>query len=149
MRYRRHAFFINDAGLRLVGLDSLEQCIKTPVKELFFPEDQAFIMDEFFPAVLQNGRGEIEIRFRHFKTGEALWMIYNVFTLKNLDDKIVGLGTVSTNITKRKQAEEALRESQMDLNHAQAVAHIGSWRMDVRHNILEWSDENFRIFGVP
>ncbi|MGZ8223259.1 MAG: hybrid sensor histidine kinase/response regulator [Methylobacter sp.] len=142
-------FFINDAGLRLVGLDSLEQCIKTPVKELFFPEDQAFIMDEFFPAVLQNGRGEIEIRFRHFKTGEALWMIYNVFTLKNLDDKIVGLGTVSTNITKRKQAEEALRESQMDLNHAQAVAHIGSWRMDVRHNILEWSDENFRIFGVP
>ncbi|HEY8094814.1 MAG TPA: DUF4118 domain-containing protein, partial [Methylobacter sp.] len=55
-------FFINDAGLRLVGLDSLEQGIKTPVKEFFFPEDQAFIMDEFFPAVLQNGSGEIEIR---------------------------------------------------------------------------------------
>ena len=142
-------FFINDAGLRLVGLDSLEQGLKTPVKEFFFPEDQAFIMDEFFPAVLQNGRGEIEIRFRHFKTGEALWMIYNVFALKDLNDKIVGLGTVSTNITKRKQAEEALRESQRDLNHAQAVAHIGSWRMDVCNNILEWSDENFRIFGIP
>ena len=142
-------FFINDAGLRLVGLDSLEQGLKTPVKEFFFPEDQAFIMDEFFPAVLQNGRGEIEIRFRHFKTGEALWMIYNVFALKDLNDKIVGLGTVSTNITERKQAEEALRESQRDLNRAQAVAHIGSWRMDVCNNILEWSDENFRIFGVP
>ena len=141
-------FFINDAGLRLVGFDSLEQGLKTLVKEFFFPEDQAFIMDEFFPAVLQNGRGETEIRFRHFKTGAALWMIYNVFALKDLNDKIVGLGTVSTNITKRKQVEEALRESQRDLNRAQAVAHVGSWRMDVCNNILEWSDENFRIFGV-
>ncbi|MFZ2169885.1 MAG: PAS domain S-box protein, partial [Methylococcaceae bacterium] len=142
-------FFINDAGLRLVGLDSLEQGLKTPVKKFFFPEDQAFIRDEFLPAVFQNGRGEIEIRFRHFKTGEALWMIYNVFALKDLNDKIVGLGTVSTNITARKQAEEALRESQRDLNRAQAVAHIGSWRMDVCNNRLEWSDENFRIFGIP
>lgn len=141
-------FFINDAGLRLVGLDSLEQGLNTPVKDFFFPEDQAFILDEFFPAVLQNGRGETEIRFRHFKTGAALWMLYNAFVLKDLNDKIVGLGTVSTNITGRKQAEEALRKSQMDLNHAQAVAHIGSWRMDVCNNILEWSDENFRIFGL-
>jgi PAS domain S-box-containing protein len=142
-------FFINDAGLRLVGLDSLEQGLKTPVKEFFFQEDQAFIMDEFFPAVFQNGRGEIEIRFRHFKTGDALWMIYNVFSLKDLNDKIIGLGTVSTNITARKQAEEALRDSQRDLNRAQAVSHTGNWRMDVCNNILKWSDENFRIFGVP
>ncbi len=141
-------FFINDAGLRLVGLDSLEQGLKTPVKEFFFPEDQSLIMDEFFLAVFQNGRGEIEIRFRHFKTGDALWMIYNVFALKDLNGKIVGLGTVSTNITERKRAEEALRESQRDLNRAQAVAHIGSWRMNVCNNVLEWSDEDFRIFGI-
>lgn len=142
-------FFVNDAGLQLVGLDSLEQALKTPIKDFFFPEDQAFIMDEFFPTVLQDSRAEIEIRFRHFKTGEVLWMIYNVFALKDLHDNIVGFGTVSTNITEHKQIEEALRESQMDLNHAQAVAHIGNWRMDIRNNVLEWSDENFRIFGIP
>jgi len=142
-------FFINDAGLQLVGLDSLEQALKTPVKDFFFPEDQAFIMNEFFPTVLQNSRAEIEIRFRHFKTGEVLWMIYNVFALKDLHDNIVGFGTVSTNITEHKQIEEALRESQRDLNHAQAVAHIGNWRMNIRNNVLEWSDENFRIFGIP
>lgn len=142
-------FFINDAGLRLVGLDSLEQCLKTPVKEFFFPEDQAFIMDEFFPSVIQHGSREIEIRFRHFKTGKALWIIHRAFVLKDSNDEIVGLGTVSTNITDRKQTEEALRESQRDLNRAQAVAHVGNWRMDVSHNVLEWSDENHRIFGVP
>ncbi|MFA5017705.1 MAG: PAS domain S-box protein, partial [Methylobacter sp.] len=142
-------FFVNDAGLQLVGLDSLEQALKTPVKDFFFPEDQVFITDEFFPTVLQNSRAEIEIRFRHFKSGEVLWMIYNVFALKDLHDNIVGFGTVSTNITEHKQIEEALRESQRDLNHAQAVAHIGNWRMNLRNNVLEWSDENFRIFGIP
>ena len=105
----RVPFFINDAGLRLIGLDSIEQGIKTPVKEFFFPEDQTFITNEFFPAVLQNGTGEIEIRFRHFKTGEALWMIYNVFTLKDLNGNKVGFGTVSTNITERKRIAEGLR----------------------------------------
>ena len=36
--------------------------------------------------------------------------------------------------TNRKLAEEALRESQEDLNRAQAVAHTGSWRLNVRRN---------------
>ncbi|MBF6651072.1 PAS domain S-box protein, partial [Methylobacter sp. BlB1] len=141
-------FFINNAGLRLVGLDSLEQGLKTPVKEFFFPEDQEFVMNEFFPMVLKNGRNVSEIRLRHFKTGEAVWIIYNVFTLKDLNGKIASLATVSMDITDRKRVEEALRESQIDLNRAQAVAHVGSWRMDIHKNILEWSDENYRIFGV-
>jgi PAS domain S-box-containing protein len=48
-----------------------------------------------------------------------------------------------------KQAEEALRESQRDLNRAQAVAQTGSWRMDVQRNRLLWSDETHHIFGIP
>jgi PAS domain S-box-containing protein len=52
-------------------------------------------------------------------------------------------------ITERKQAEEALRESKKDLDRAQAVAHSGSWRLDTRRNILTWSDEAYRIFNVP
>ena len=43
----------------------------------------------------------------------------------------------------------ALWESRKDLAHAQAVGRIGSWRLDVRQNELFWSDENYRIFGIP
>jgi len=49
----------------------------------------------------------------------------------------------------RRRAEEALRQSEHDLNRAQAVAQTGSWRLDVRHNQLLWSDETHRIFGIP
>ena len=51
-------------------------------------------------------------------------------------------------ITERKVAEVAFLESRKDLNRAQAVAHIGSWRLDIKKNELVWSDENYRIFGV-
>jgi len=48
----------------------------------------------------------------------------------------------------RNKIEEALRETQKDLNRAQAVAQTGSWRLDVQRNVLLWSDENHRIFGI-
>jgi PAS domain S-box-containing protein len=52
-------------------------------------------------------------------------------------------------ISERKQAEGALRQSREDLARAQAVGQVGSWRLDVGRNVLTWSDENHRIFGIP
>jgi PAS domain S-box-containing protein len=98
-------FYVNAAGRQMVGLDDVRQYNETPVREFFFPEDQDFIVNEFFPDVLCQGRAEVEIRFRHFKTGEALWMIYNVFYVRGENDQPIGLATVSRNITDRKQAE--------------------------------------------
>lgn len=47
------------------------------------------------------------------------------------------------------RAEEELRESQEDLNRAQVVAQLGSWRLNILTNDLRWSGENYRIFGIP
>ena len=63
----------------------------TPCADFFFPEDQPRIMDEFFPSVLEKGHGEIEVRFRHFKTGEARWMAYKVLTLPDAAGRADGL----------------------------------------------------------
>jgi PAS domain S-box-containing protein len=47
------------------------------------------------------------------------------------------------------RAEREIRQSREDLDRAQQVAQIGWWRLDTRKNVLTWSDENYRIFGVP
>lgn len=49
----------------------------------------------------------------------------------------------------RAKTEAELRQSRKDLDRAQEVGQIGSWRLDVVRNVLTWSDENHRIFGVP
>ena len=49
----------------------------------------------------------------------------------------------------RKRAERALRESRQDLKQAQSVATTGSWRIKTDGSELLWSDESYRIFGIP
>ena len=109
-------FFINRAGLDMVGLDSVEEARRTPVVEFFFPEDQELIMEKFFPDVLKHGRGEIEIRFRHFKTGQARWMAYKVITLTNEANQPIAYATVSQDVTERKRLADDLRRLAADLS---------------------------------
>ncbi|WP_082880072.1 PAS domain S-box protein [Methylomonas methanica] len=65
---------------------------------------------------------------------------------KSGGQKIVG---VNMDVTNFKLIENALRESEAHLAHAQAQAHLGSWSLNLRESSLKWSDENYRIFGMP
>jgi two-component system cell cycle sensor histidine kinase/response regulator CckA len=51
-------------------------------------------------------------------------------------------------ITARKQTIEALRAREMDLARSQAIAHLGSYRLNLADDELEWSDECKEIWGV-
>ncbi len=111
-------FFVNRAGLEMVGLGRIEEARRTPVREFFFPEDQAKIVDEFFPSVLAKGHGETEVRFRHFRTGQARWMAYKVLTLTDPAGRPVALATVSQDVTERRRLEDDLRKLAADLSEA-------------------------------
>ncbi|HSQ08756.1 MAG TPA: PAS domain S-box protein, partial [Chromatiaceae bacterium] len=81
--------------------------------------------------------------------GSRHWLRWAVQPWTDEAGAIGGIIMSAEDITARMLAEEALRDSQADLNRAQAVGRIGSWRLDVRRNELTWSAENHRIFGIP
>ncbi|NLY89672.1 MAG: PAS domain-containing protein [Firmicutes bacterium] len=51
-------------------------------------------------------------------------------------------------ITARKKAEEKLALTKDILDRAQKVARVGSWNLDLATNIMLWTDETYRIFGL-
>lgn len=110
-------FYVNDAGLALVGLENMAQVHDLMVDDFFFPEDRPLIVKEFLPKVLSEGHGTIEVRFRHFETEEPIWMSYSVFTLRDEDDRPVGFATISQNIDARKQDDERMELLIDELNH--------------------------------
>lgn len=102
----------------------------------FLPPD----LPERFAATRQGGSREYSF---DLTLGDAVFAV----TLHMLHD-LPKARLYALDITARKRVEQALRESRNDLNRAQAVAHTGSWRLDMRRNELSWSDETYRIFGI-
>jgi diguanylate cyclase (GGDEF)-like protein/PAS domain S-box-containing protein len=51
-------------------------------------------------------------------------------------------------VTAYRRAEMALEKSKRRLDEAQRIAHLGSWTRDFSADVIHWSDEHYRMFGV-
>lgn len=69
-----------------------------------------------------------------------------VLTIYPAGEVVVGLLLKAEDA--RQQAEEALRKNEALLEKSQALAHVGSWEVEIRTGRLTWSDEAYRMFGL-
>jgi PAS domain S-box-containing protein len=80
--------------------------------------------------------------------GNTRWVIGKATPLFNKDHEITGyIGTLS-DITENKKADEVIRQSEIKLKEAQAIAQVGNWEIDLEKNITAWSDELYKIYGL-
>ena len=56
---------------------------------------------------------------------------------------------VGAAVSERKRVEEALEKSESNLRHAQQVATVGSWHVNILEDELSWSEETYRLFNLP
>ena len=85
----------------------------------------------------------------HCKDGSLKWIAGRGIAQRDASGQVIRMAGSDSDITERKRIEQALRESQADLNRAQSVGQIGSWRLNIHRNQLLWSDESYRIYGIP
>jgi PAS domain S-box-containing protein len=115
--------------------------------KLVHPDDLAHMETQRDQAVAERRSFDLEFRIRH-TSGQTRWLHARGGATYHDDGRVNRVFGINIDITERKRLEEELRTSREDLNRAQAVAQVGSWRLNVQRNELLWSEENHRIFGV-
>ena len=135
--------YLNKAGLKMVGFDSWEEAKTRRGIHYIFPEDRQFVNDVLWPTVLETGSWSGEMRFRHFKTGDPIPLLYSAFRIDDPETgQPVNVGNVCSDITDRKRAEEKLRASeqrlldaQMELARVTRVTTLGELTASIAHEV--------------
>lgn len=103
--------------------------------------------EPFLQAALLGQRQE----FERSSTKVDGSIAYNLVTYipDVVDGQVQGLYLFATDITTLKETERTLGIRTADLERAQAISHLGSWHLDATLGKLSWSNETYRIFGIP
>lgn len=105
----QQAFYINQAGQKMVGLENDEKVRATKIEEYLFPEDISFLVNTIYPQLMRDGRWAGEFRFKHFKTGEPIEVYYDLFLTEDpVSNNIMNISTITRDITLQKEMERQL-----------------------------------------
>ena len=136
---------VNSLGAAQLGY-SVSEMLGQSVLKVFFEEDRGRVQENV--AVCLQNIGQThgwEIR-KIRKDGSALWVRENAKAVRRLDNRLVVL-IACEDISERKDAENALRQSERYLAEAQRLSHTGSFGWRIATGEIIWSEETFRIFG--
>jgi PAS domain S-box-containing protein len=134
---------VNPAFLHITGYEREEVIGRTSLELNIWgdPVDRQHLIE-----LLHNSPEclSLEARFRK-KSGELLWGLMSAAVIE-LDGKPAIL-SITRDITRRKQSEEALRESQARYELALKATNDVIWDWDIRRDAQTWNVEGERAFG--
>ena len=104
-----------------------------------------YVRDQVFRSKLPFDN---EYRIVRRNDGQERWIHGAGQIVIGSDGRVTRFFGTSQDITERKHFEQRLSQSEAELKEAQAVAHLGSWTLDIVSDTLNWSDEVYQIFSL-
>ncbi|MCI0398028.1 MAG: PAS domain S-box protein [Chloroflexi bacterium] len=114
--YTFNMLYLNDAVETLTGYPK-EEFLENRItfRDIYHPDDSPFILPEDDEELKRQGSFQLSYRIRH-RSGEWRWVEDYGGGVFDDDGRLLFLAGFISDITKRKQAEEALQESQRALS---------------------------------
>jgi PAS domain S-box-containing protein len=112
----------------------------------YFNEKQAQSAFDDEKSIIQTGKPIVDVEENEiFPDGRERWVSTTKMPLKDKDGKIIGTFGISRDITERKQAEEALQNSETLLREAMNIAKLAAWEYDVKSDLFTFNDQFYKL----
>ena len=139
--------FFNDSMCRMIGY-SKDELIGLNNRQ-YMDEENAKEVFQNFNYVYRTEKTIKGIDWKLIrKDGSDCFVETSVSLIKDPEGMAAGFRGIARDVSYRKEMEETLRERKDNLDKAQEIAHVGSWRRDLNKDQAYWSDEMYRILGL-
>jgi PAS domain S-box-containing protein len=124
---------------------SKEQVVGRNILEVF----PKFKTDPLYPHCLRALDGETVHVPANERAGLQGYQESYFVPLKNELKEVTAVLWIIHDLTERYIAEQRLRTSETHLRAAQEIAMVGSFEMEITGDLIEWSDQTYKIFDYP
>jgi PAS domain S-box-containing protein len=145
--------FVTTSIKKLLGYEP-QEIVGRSVKDLLSPASQEHVHDRYPKimrqlAELKEMDREVFVVEHIRKDGAPVWTEVVVDPTFDGAGQFLGFQGLTRDISKRKNAEDALRESERFLRQSEKIASTGGWRANPFTGSLHWSQGVYDIIEAP
>lgn len=109
-------------------------------QKIIFPQDLELVLQKYNEHVSSKGAVpfKCEARYKH-KHGDTVWVLCTGRVVEWDNDEPIRMIGCHIDISKQKEAEEDLRETQQLLNQTGETARVGGWELDLEKQVMTWT----------
>ena len=126
--------YLNQAGMNLVGLKSLEEIHQKTIFDFFDESDQALARESLYKSLLEGRYWSSETRLKHFETGELIDVEMTAFQIRDDNGAPLYIATITKDMRARKREEAEKAKLEERLFQAQKMESIGRLAGGVAHD---------------
>ena len=144
--------YVNPAFTRITGYQKSD-ILGEPMPSLRGPQTELEALRQMRQSVEAGAICDLTT-LNYRRDGTPFWNEVQFGPVRDAAGHQLGRVGFLKDVTARVEAEHAVREARLNLETAQAVAHLGSWSYEVldaqNHGFSSafWSDETYRILGL-